>query len=1008
MLKTLTTAFLFLLFQVTSLFAQPYIMNHFTVKDGLPSNAIRSMNEDAQGNLWIVTDNGVVKYNGSTFKTYNFDNVKMGSVFDIFPASDGRIYLIDYVKNLDYIYNEKLYTINTGEVHFRVPYEQFGNVYGVDGIGNTNQIKGDSFINVTSSIPKFALRKLLRTKDEPYPYVMVAYPYAVRVEDHTFTAVHMKTGKLVTATHPPFSATLSDGNGGVYKSKVYFVIANKIIICYDPEKNVFYDKRLDDKTGIAYVVRQSMFSRNGLLQVTTNNGLLLLDEWLQPVDSLRINVQQEGVLAIYQDVARNCWLLTNSGLKSIGSYFRNVKVYPSSDNKNIAYFNDQLYVVHQNGNVSVYDTAMKLKKEIVIEDAMKYTHSPVFYSTLERPDSLIIATDKNITVIKKDGSHSSLKLSELETVMIKPLKAGIYYKDDLMIITYEGLCKINVSGRLFEYNRIGRFNKVLVGTNDSLFACNNNGIYYVSQKKVIPYSRKVLATINSEVAIPYSNSLIDTIKKVTGFSIPDFFVSDENHWIAASNNHIFTWNKITRQIKRHDVISKVSFLKAEKNNLWIGTQSMLFRYIKDSSGEYTLHNKYYNFGYNLYQNIADITSTATSIFLSTDHGIVKVPIDADENNNIILRVPTISRIVYGKGQYYQRGNDTAYQFDYSPSSLSVDLSVNTISYDKDVTYQYYVEGIDRQWQATSSSTITYSTLKPGSYKFHYKISLDKYDLHGKEQIVVITIMPLWWQSSLLRIILVLILAVILGFIVVKLSLRRKDQMLRKALMEKNISSVKLSALQSQMNPHFIFNAMASIQSFVKQKRNDIAEESLTEFATLIRLYLEFSRKPLITLEEELSTLRLYTSIEMKRFENKFGVEFDVDTERPYTEILLPPLFIQPFVENAISHGLYHKLNGKGSLLISIVERQGEIVVTVDDNGVGRDKANSINEGMRKNTSRGLQLIGERIKILNETGMVVIKINTIDKTDAGGQPEGTRVIIHFKTNIENDQGTSSRR
>ncbi len=994
MFKTISIAFLFFLFQSTSLLGQSYIMNHFTVKDGLPSNAIRSINEDAQGNLWIVTDNGVVKYNGSIFKTYNsFKNIKIGSVFDIYPASDGRVYLIDYVNNLDYIYNGQLHTINTGGIHLRVPYEQYGQVFGVDGIGNSYSIKGDSLVNINAAVSKLTLAKLFRKDDTSYPYVIVSYPYVVRIEGLKFTAVHIETGKVASAEYPTFDAPLTDGYGGVYRGKVYFVIHSKRIICYDPEKNIFYEKRLDDKNSLSYVARQIMYSKSGM-QVTTNNGCLILDEYLRPVDSLRIDVQQEGIVSIFQDAARNFWLLTNSGLKSIGSYFRNVKIYPKGDNKSIAYFNGQLYIVRQNGNVSVYDTAMKLKEEIIIENALNVSHSPVFYSILERPDSLIIATNKNITVIKRNGSHYSLKLSASQIEMIKPVKDVIYYKDDLMVLTYEGICKINVQSGLLEFNKAGRYNKILTGINDSLFVCDKNSIYYVNKDVVTPFNKILGATPNGAV-FPYSSPITDTIKKVTNFEIPDFLVSDEKYWIAASNEHVFTWNKLTRQVNRYKVNGKVSFLKIEKDNLWVATSSMLYRFVRNNSEAFKLHSKYYNFGYNLYQSIRDITSTATCFFLSTDYGIVKVSMsDVDMDKSLTMQVPVITKVIYGKYSY-SNANDTVYKFDYVPSNLSINFSANTVGYDKDVTYRSYLEGVDRQWQTTSSPIVTYSALEPGTYRLHFKVSLDKYDLHSKEQVVTITIQPLWWQHTILRVVLASVILVILGLVLAKLILRRKNQMLQKALIEKNISSVKLSALQSQMNPHFIFNAMASIQSFVKQKKNDLAEESLTEFATLIRLYLEFSRKPLVSLEEELHTLLLYTSIETKRFDNKFDVDFDVKTERPHTEILLPPLIIQPYVENAISHGLYHKLNGRGRLDIVITEKDGEVEVIVDDNGIGREKANSINEGMKRGTSRGLQLINERIKILNDTGMIDVRIDITDKTDAGGQPEGTKVTIHFK-------------
>jgi LytS/YehU family sensor histidine kinase len=178
------------------------------------------------------------------------------------------------------------------------------------------------------------------------------------------------------------------------------------------------------------------------------------------------------------------------------------------------------------------------------------------------------------------------------------------------------------------------------------------------------------------------------------------------------------------------------------------------------------------------------------------------------------------------------------------------------------------------------------------------------------------------------------------------------------------SELELRALQMQMNPHFVFNALNSIQSYIINKEEQMANTYLTKFAALIRQFLDSSRSKYISLYEEITNLKLYVELEKLRFENKFDYVFDLDAKvSKYSEI--PTMLLQPFIENAINHGLRYR-NSKGLLHVSFIDDGRYILVKIQDNGVGRIAAEKIKSLSSKGyKSQGLQITAQRIENYNK-------------------------------------------
>ena len=215
----------------------------------------------------------------------------------------------------------------------------------------------------------------------------------------------------------------------------------------------------------------------------------------------------------------------------------------------------------------------------------------------------------------------------------------------------------------------------------------------------------------------------------------------------------------------------------------------------------------------------------------------------------------------------------------------------------------------------------------------------------------------------------------------------------KAEFEKQIAESEMSALRAQMNPHFIFNVLNSINRYILMSDGETASRYLTQFARLIRLVLENSKTAKVPLDADMEALKLYINMEKLRFLDKFDYRIDIspDIDQQFTQV--PPLLIQPYVENAIWHGLMQKEDG-GMLIIRLKEENDTLIsVTIEDNGIGRAQSALLKSKTALNhKSFGLQMTKDRISIVNRLYGIQTAVNIEDLYDEDDQPAGTRVTL----------------
>jgi sensor histidine kinase YesM len=210
---------------------------------------------------------------------------------------------------------------------------------------------------------------------------------------------------------------------------------------------------------------------------------------------------------------------------------------------------------------------------------------------------------------------------------------------------------------------------------------------------------------------------------------------------------------------------------------------------------------------------------------------------------------------------------------------------------------------------------------------------------------------------------------------------------------KAIKESELRTLRSQINPHFVFNSLNSIKSYILTHRSIEAAEYLTDFSVLMRSILQHSKEQLISLTDELETAVLYVKLEKLRFEDNFEFIYELDSRIDTDEILTPPMLLQPYIENAIKHGLMNK-HEKRVLELKIRQLTSSIEIIIEDNGIGREQASLLRKNIPKYQSMGMNINDERIKLLSQANDLHIQIMIEDKKSGEGIPLGTKVTIHI--------------
>ncbi|QDK78792.1 hypothetical protein EXU85_09310 [Spirosoma sp. KCTC 42546] len=334
--------------------------------------------------------------------------------------------------------------------------------------------------------------------------------------------------------------------------------------------------------------------------------------------------------------------------------------------------------------------------------------------------------------------------------------------------------------------------------------------------------------------------------------------------------------------------------------------------------------------------------------------------------------------------------------ELKPSQNMFNFEMAALSFDNpaDNRYAYKLENFDTDWnQEGNRPFASYTNVPPGDYVLHV-IAANNDGVWNREGYrLPITILAPFWQTWWFRLTALMTLLAVTALGVRWREKQRASQQREKSELRERIAASEMKALRSQMNPHFLYNSLNAIRLFILQNDSDNADKYLVKFARLMRLILDNSRQEWVTLASELEQLTLYLELEQLRFDYQFDFVVTTDPSLSLEKTAIPPMIIQPYIENAILHGLAHKQN-KGCIKLTIEPQADHLDCMVDDDGVGRERAKSLKKQTSSHQSVGLRVTEDRLQLIGQRSGQAAGVTIIDKYDDQQQATGTRVVIQL--------------
>lgn len=326
------------------------------------------------------------------------------------------------------------------------------------------------------------------------------------------------------------------------------------------------------------------------------------------------------------------------------------------------------------------------------------------------------------------------------------------------------------------------------------------------------------------------------------------------------------------------------------------------------------------------------------------------------------------------------------------SSLELKLGVIAFRSPVSIEYRYSFSAGEASWKETEDiKSLRFDQLSPDNYELKIQ-SRYPGGVWTTGYALQIVVLPFFYQTMWFKMLLALLAIFVIVVIVRNRERNSRQKELMRSEFEKQLAEVEMTALRAQMNPHFLFNSLNSINRYILKNDGQKASDYLTKFSKLMRLILQNSKKPLVPLSQELEALRLYVEMEAVRFDGKFRFEMTTSPDLELDFIELPPLILQPYVENAIWHGLMHK-ESEGLLTLSVRKQDSGLLFVIEDNGVGRKMAEELkSKSAQSHKSMGMRITSERMDLSDRLHDTSTEVRITDLVDAMGEAAGTRVEI----------------
>ncbi len=486
-----------------------------------------------------------------------------------------------------------------------------------------------------------------------------------------------------------------------------------------------------------------------------------------------------------------------------------------------------------------------------------------------------------------------------------------------------------------------------------------------------------------------------------------------NFWIGSISGEVFVFQGKKLQAWGTSQIaikgSSIRAMMSDQKGVWISTNSGLqfsgYDSLKlDSLNTFSANDWIYldkNNGL-LSNELTGLANVGDALLMASFNGLQRM--ERDHIQKKMAEPTTVLHELLVSGN--RRKVHSFFSLPYDSNRIQFSISGVSLGSGNLMQLKWRMKGLDSTWttQTRIHETVNYPELQPGTYVFEVK-SVNKQGVESANSIQI----PLeirkpfwlsWWFLLLMIVLALLIIVIIFKYRMNKQRMELEEKQARKQL-ENELNLSRLHALQSQMNPHFMYNALNSIQHFIFTNDKRASNHFLGKFADLMRLVMQQSSQETISLKEELETLEIYLELEKMRLDDAFTYVFKVHESLDSSRVVVPPMIIQPYLENAIKHG-FMGLKRKGFLHIHFQQIEDFLEVCIEDNGRGREQSQQ-QQQKRKFGSFSGQANQRRFELLKQRYGNQVSVRYEDKKDEQEQALGTIVYLHLPLILHDEHG-----
>lgn len=996
----------FLLFTICTLCtaADTTAIRHYNMDNGLPTNNIYYSIQDKQGYIWFATENGVIKYDGYTFKIFNErDGLLSSDVWRLSEDNLGRIWLSCYANSLGYIKDDKYYSVgpklNTTMRLWYIRCNDSTTVLFYGDNAGLKMMRVDANDHYSIIQPSSEAGLLYLASDNSLFFESIA--------NRAIKHLYFKNNKYYIENLCIIDSNMGKWGMPYYNAgkNIFGLMEGSQLIKTKNKINCNDDTvSLKEITGYVDEIVLMYEPYYDSLQIFGKYGTYFLSEDLKLKKVLQYNHYFNKIPSIVQNIEDNNynkWFVTSEGIYLWYNNRASLHKNELLDGGAGIRFMSKL----SNGSTCWWNN--KQLQLIIIDN----TNSKIDRITL--PSKLLslteITPDKLLCCFTQESSMLEL---DLKTKSLKdPFPDKSLWFESKNIADYRAI--------LDAKTRVGNKAKSIRGYN-SMYLSYIKGIEKIVNGKYIIQYAGIVGTIHDTTdKVTVSHSVFDRFLKLyfdrennicllwgkTSLLLYDIptnkyitisdaalkqlgikniinIITDKyKNVFIHTNSHIVVFNLVNRTFKILNPQVNLTNVKISLHNdniVLVGPQALCYAKIHGEGffGEFSFLPIISKEPFNTVYDFA-IGAKATA-YINTDKGLYNFYVDSlissvnpsVNNENKILKLSI--NFPYNRTIKY---SDTVF---LSKEDNVIRLNAINFYGKGERKYRYRINGYS-QWIESNTGEIFLPSLKPERY---YEVQCSVSDDWWSSDFNTFYLYkePYWWQSSKYVRIFWVAGVLLFGLLVFGIVITTRYYVNKTNEKKSRLLDLELRALYSQINPHFIFNTLSSALFFINKKNFDEAYNHVSKFSKLLRSYLNSSQERYVTLAHEIGMLRNYIELQQIRFEEKFDYDITVDNKIPVDNIKIPSLLLQPLVENAINHGLFH-LKQKGRLLISF--RQGknsnEMVCTIDDNGIGRQRAAEIKkESTTQYTSYGTKLTRKLIDIFSEYEHMNIYLEYIDK------------------------------